>query len=314
MARPKNVNIFDDVKIDKINMNHQIVCFGEILFDIIGETTKPGGAPLNVAYHLKQGGIDSFLISSVGNDAYGRGLVGAMKEWRLDARGIEIDDTHQTGVAVVHYDENDQPTFELVYPVAWDYIPWKDEYAQIIKNAGTFLFGSLASRNEESYATLKECLKYSSLNVFDINVRPPHFNRPILEEMLQHTHILKLNSDELVLLSNWYGSQNEEESAQVAAIRKRFQIEEVLITKGEYGASYYSDEVELHQPAIKIKVVDTVGSGDAFLAGFLSRRIDRSSSIQECLMEGLRRGSYVASQHGACPSYEGYSEKNYFSA
>ncbi len=164
------------------------------------------------------------------------------------------------------------------------------------------MFGSLSSRNSASYGTLKECL-HSTLNVFDINIRPPHFDRQVLEDLLQQTHILKLNNTELTLLNEWYRDGNEKEAAQITIIRHRFGIDEVIVTKGEHGASYYSEGVELHQGAIQVKVADTVGSGEAFLAGFLSKRLDRSFSIEDCLAEGIRKGAYVASQYGACPPY-----------
>lgn len=289
-------------------MNYQVVCFGEILFDIIGNVSKPGGAPFNVAYHLKQAGIDSFLISSVGGDAYGEELLDILKTWGLDTKGIAVSDSHKTGEAIVQKGEDGQPKYDLIYPVAWDYIPWKEEYVSVISNSSAFVFGSLSSRNSQSYDTLKKCLKYSPLNVFDINIRPPHFDQRVLEDLLQKTHILKLNDTELTLLSQWYGNQEGEEKIQVAAIRERFNIDEVIVTKGAEGASYYNDEVELHRPAIKIKVADTVGSGDAFLAGFLSKRLDKLAPVEECLLEGMRKGGYVASQYGACPSYEGYPE------
>ncbi len=291
-----------------MNMNYQVVCFGEILFDIVDGVSKPGGAPFNVAYHLKQAGVSSFLISSVGNDAYGEDLLNVLKTWGLDTKGIAISDSHKTGEAIVKKGEDGQPEYDLVYPVAWDYIPWREEYIPVIDNGSAFVFGSLSSRNPESYDTLKECLKYSSLNVFDINIRPPHFDKLVLEYLLDKTHILKLNDTELTLLSQWYGSKEGEEKVRVASIRERFNIDEVIVTKGAEGASYYSNEIELHRAAIKIKVADTIGSGDAFLAGFLSKRLDKSSTIEESFFEGIQKGAYVASQYGACPSYKEYSE------
>lgn len=284
-------------------MNYRVACFGEILFDILDTVSKPGGAPFNVAYHLKQAGIDSFLISSLGDDAHGKELLEILKAWGLTAKGIAISDKYKTGAAIVKKGIDGLPEYELVYPVAWDYIPWKEEYAPIIRNTDAFIFGSLSSRNGSSYDTLMECLKHSSLNVFDINIRPPHFNQDVLEHLLQKTHILKLNDIELTLLNEWYGDKTYEEKEQVATIKNRFKIDEVIITKGEDGASYYSNEMDLHMDAIKVKVADTVGSGDAFLAGFLSKRLSKSYAIEECLMEGIRKGAYVASQYGACPSY-----------
>ncbi|PRD48446.1 carbohydrate kinase family protein [Sphingobacterium haloxyli] len=289
-------------------MSSQVVCFGEILFDIIDGSSKPGGAPFNVAYHLKQAGTASFLISCVGNDPYGKELLDIVKTWGLDTTGIAISDSHKTGEAIVKKGENGLPEYDLVYPAAWDYIPWKAGYMSVIANSNAFVFGSLSSRNTRSYDTLKECLEYSSLNVFDINIRPPYFDQLILEELLQKTHILKLNDTELALLSQWYDNKEEEEKIQVEAIRQRFNIDEVIVTKGEEGASYYSDEDELHRPAMEIQVANTVGSGDAFLAGFLSKRLDNSSTIEACFLEGIKKGGYVASQYEACPSYEGYLE------
>ena len=287
-------------------MDYQVVCFGEMLFDIMDGISEPGGAPFNVAYHLKQADVSSFLISSVGNDVYGKELLDKLTEWGVDTMGIQISDTFKTGKAIVKNGIDNLPEYDLVYPAAWDHIPWKGEYASIINNAGAFVFGSLSSRNEQSYRTLKECLKHSSLNVFDVNIRPPHFDREVLDDLLSQTHILKLNDMELVLLNEWYGGEDRSERDQVAEIRKQFNIDEIIVTKGGDGASYYSSTIELHQETIKIKVADTVGSGDAFLAGFLSKRLDKSCSIEECLKEGVQKGAYVASQYGACPSYEEY--------
>jgi len=287
-------------------MNYQVICFGEILFDILGNVSKPGGAPFNVAYHLKQAGINSFLISSLGRDMLGNNLLDLLQTWALTTEGVNRSDLYPTGTAIVKQGTDNQPKFELVYPVAWDHIPWKEEFAHIIHQANALVFGSLSSRNQPSYDTLQECLKHSSLNVFDINIRPPHFDRQILEILLQQTHILKLNDTELALLNEWYGNGNNNEKEQIAILRQRFNIDEVIVTKGEHGASYYSKDTELHQGAIPVQVADTVGSGDAFLAGFLSKRLRPSFSLEECLMEGIRKGAYVASQYGACPSYTGY--------
>lgn len=287
-------------------MSYQVVCFGEILFDVLGSVSKPGGAPFNVAYHLKQADIDSFLISSLGDDALGKELLDIIRIWGLKEKGIAISNNYKTGEAIVRKDANNQPEYELVYPAAWDYIPWKEEYAHIIRNADAFIFGSLSSRNSLSCDTLRECLKHSSLNVFDINIRSPHFNQEALQYLLEKTHILKLNDTELLLLTEWYGDKKHDEKQQVATIRKRFEIDEVIITKGGDGASYYGNAMELHMDAIKVKVADTVGSGDAFLAGFLSKRLNKLCSIEECLTEGMRKGAYVASKYGACPSYADY--------
>ncbi len=285
-------------------MDYQVVCFGEILFDILPGQSKPGGAPFNVAYHLKHAGISSYLISSVGNDAYGEELIATLQQWGIDTGGIAVNDTYATGKALVRNGPDNQPEFELLFPVAWDFIQWQHQFEAIIKNAGAFVFGSLAARNADSYNTLLRCLAATSLNVFDINIRPPHYSQAVLETLLSKTHILKLNNLELDLLAEWLGATAADEIGQINAIRNRFDIPEVVLTKGDQGASYYGTEMVLHQKALKVKVADTVGSGDAFLAGFLSRRLQSGMSIFDSMQEAVRRGAYVASKSGACPSFD----------
>jgi fructokinase len=282
-------------------MAYQVVCFGEILFDIFGSKAEPGGAPFNVAYHLQQAGISTYLISSIGKDTYGEQLLSLLRQWGISTDGLQVSETYATGKAIVSHDSGNQPVFELVFPVAWDYISWQERYRPLIAGADAFVFGSLASRNPCSYDTLMQCLEYASLNVCDINMRPPHFSETTIGSLLARTHILKLNSAELLQLNEWYGTGGNDEQEQVNTIRERFNIPEVIVTKGGEGASYYGAGVVLHQEAIKVKVVDTVGSGDAFLAGFLSKRLAPGYSLQECLLEAARRGAYVASRKGACP-------------
>lgn len=291
-----------------MSKDYQVICFGEILFDMLDAGPEPGGAPFNVAYHLKQALVESFLISSVGNDTPGEKLVEILKNWQLNTSGVNVSEMYPTGAAIVKHGIDNQPEYELVYPVAWDHIPYKEEYVKHIAQADAFVFGSLSSRNKRSYETLQKYLQYTSFNVFDVNIRPPHVDRGVLEKLLQKTHLLKINNIELSLISDWYGVNNREEREEVNAIRSKFNIDEVIVTKGEKGASYYSNGLELHEEAIAVSVADTVGSGDAFLAGFLSKRLQPNAIIQECLIEGIRKGGYVASQSGACPSYDRYPE------
>ena len=288
------------------NKDYKVVCFGEVLFDVLGDVYKPGGAPFNVSYHLQQAEVDSLLISSIGRDDLGAELLSILDNWNLSTQGVKVSDKYKTGEAVVKFDADNQPHYDLVFPVAWDFIPWDDSYQQIINNSKAFVFGSLSCRNEQSLTTLKQCLANSNMNVFDVNIRPPYVNQSIIEDLLQYAHVLKLNDSELELLTEWYNLHACNEKEQVGIIKEKFKIDEVIITKGEGGVSYYNDNVELHKPAKKISVADTVGSGDAFLAGFLAKKLDKYNSIEQCLDEGIYRSAFVATQSGACPNYDGY--------
>jgi fructokinase len=289
-------------------MAYDTVCFGEILFDVFGDKAVPGGAPFNVAYHLKKAGMNSYLVSSIGKDAYGQELLSLLESWDISTDGIQVNDTYPTGKAIVQHDADNQPVFELVFPVAWDHIGWKERYRPVIAGSDAFVFGTLVTRNTHSRQTLMQCLEYATLNVYDVNIRPPHFSRPVIEDLLAKTHILKLNSAELLLLGEWYGAGDRDEPGQVNMLREHFGIPEVIVTKGGDGSSYYGRGEVLHQEAIRVTVADTVGSGDAFLAGFLSKRLNPNASLADAMLAAARRGAYVASQSGACPGYEGFVE------
>ena len=78
--------------------NEEVICFGEVLWDVFPGEKKPGGAPLNVAYHLQQFGIQPKLISRVGTDSLGRELLNFIESIGLDAAWIQHDQMNPTGV------------------------------------------------------------------------------------------------------------------------------------------------------------------------------------------------------------------------
>ena len=107
-------------------MHHElqiaVVCFGEILWDILPTGAKPGGAPMNVAYHLKKLGIDPLLIARVGLDDYGRRLIDLLGNAGIDTDYSQMDTTKETGIVYAKPNEFDEVVYDIVYPVAWDFM------------------------------------------------------------------------------------------------------------------------------------------------------------------------------------------------
>ena len=124
-------------------MAYKVICFGEILWDCFKDGKKAGGAPMNVALHLHKQGINSKLISAVGNDIDGKELVNYLKENGLNTGLIQVNDELPTGVVEVHLDKKNQATYTIVEPVAWDKIEYKEELDSIIEEADAIVFGSL---------------------------------------------------------------------------------------------------------------------------------------------------------------------------
>lgn len=281
-----------------------VVCFGEVLWDFLPMGALPGGAPMNVAYHLNQLGVETKMISKIGDDENGEGLLEFMRNYKISTELIQKDDQKLTGTVIATQGDNYEMQYDIVKPVAYDFIDVTPEAFSAVSNASHFIFGSLAVRTEHSRKTLKKLISLADTKVFDINLRSPHYEQEVLEELLQQTDILKLNEYELELVSDWHADISRF-ADKVRLIGDRYQISKIIVTKGGDGASYFDGEKFYHHAAFKVKVADTIGSGDAFLAGFLSKLIC-GAAPQECIEFACKLGAFVASKKGACPVYDAH--------
>ena len=280
------------------------VCFGEVLFDILPSGPKPGGAPLNVAIHLQNLGIQTAIISRVGNDQFGAELLSFLESKNVITKMIQIGEAEHTGIVNVNLDKSDDPVYTIVENVAWDKIDdrFKDYHGF---DPDYIVYGSLACRDSVTKRSLIKLIETTSANtVFDLNLRSPYFNRELLKELMSLADIVKMNTEEFELLKNWYSLEGDDELENLKSFVSIFEnVNLVIITKGASG-SIALFEREIHTTkGISVDVVDTVGSGDAFLAGFLSTFI-RGGSIQEALHFGSITGAFLASKEGANPEYE----------
>ena len=256
---------------------YPVVCFGEMLWDVLPSGAKPGGAPMNVAYHLQKLGMHPAVISRVGNDEHGAQLRALLEANEITTVHVQHDAAHQTGVVLAHLNERAEAMYDIVQPVAWDFIEWHADLKKLVNEATYFLFGSLASRNNTSRNTLFQLLEQANTKVLDINLRAPHFTQSGVEVLLQQCHILKINDQELPLIAGWYGHLKKLEE-QMAMLQERFNIQTIVTTRGGDGAVLkIGDDVYSH-PGFKVKVKDTVGSGDAFLAALLYKLSQKSGA------------------------------------
>src|SRR5699024_1410598 len=172
----------------------KVVCFGEVLWDKLPHGQKPGGAPMNVAYHLSQLDIDSFLISKVGNDGDGRQLLQQLEVLGLCTDFCQVGDEVPTSRVEIHIDKASQEVeYDIIFPAAWDYITYQKKFDRFVASSEAFVFGSLALRNHRTKATLHQLLEIAPYKVFDINLRKPFYQKEDIEYLLQTTDLLKLN-------------------------------------------------------------------------------------------------------------------------
>lgn len=277
-----------------------IACFGEMLWDVLPTGKQPGGAQLNVAVHLHNFGLDAELISRVGHDDLGRELLDFVTGKGLSTRYVQRGETHLTGVVKANVSNAHEVTYKIVQPVAWDYIQFEPALSDLVQGAEAFVFGSLAARSPVSRETLYRLLQQARLRVFDVNLRPPHYSRDVVQYLLRYADIVKLNHHELTEIMGWFGVSPAEETA-LEWLAGRFQLQAVCVTKGANGAAMFIGGQLYRSAGRPVTVQDTIGSGDAFLAallrGCLAGEVPAANLDFACAA-----GALVATRQGATPA------------
>ena len=282
--------------------NKEIVCFGEVLWDVLPTQSIAGGAPMNVARHFERLGMDVTLVSRVGSDQKGVKLTNFLNKSGLNTEFVQVDDHLPTSEVLVKLDEHNTATYEIVEPVAWDNIKLHDNLVKKVVKSGIFVYGTLAARSEESRKTLKELLKYNNLKVMDINLRPPFDTEEIVKEFLAKADIAKLNIEELDQIAKWDGFISMDEDDRIKKLYEQFGIDLLIVTYGADGAKVFDGKKIYHHPGYKVKTADSVGASDAFLSGFMYKMLN-NSSVEEALDYASATGALVASRDGATPDY-----------
>ncbi|QGY43283.1 carbohydrate kinase [Maribellus comscasis] len=288
------------------NQTENIVCFGEVLWDMLLSGAKPGGAPMNVAIHLKKQGQNPAIISKTGDDEEGKALIRFLEKSGLNSNYIAIDKELPTSKVLVHLDENKNATYEICKPVAWDNINSNVETEKLVSNAEIVIFGSLASRTEVTKNTLIQLLKNSDAKrLFDVNLRPPFDDREIVETFLKLSDFVKLNDEELVKIASWHNKSGKL-TKLTQWVSEFYECPDICVTRGANGALLFINNTIFEHPGFKVTAADTVGAGDSFLASLVAN-LEKNYSPEKSLEYACATGAFVASQPGAVPDY---SEKD----
>ncbi len=270
-----------------------------MLWDMLPTGKMPGGAPMNVAIHLKNFDNNATIISRVGTDDLGTELIDFIKGNGLNTKFIQQGQTHLTGVVKVNMDDKNNVSYKIVKPVAWDYILLEKEALVAVEKSDCFVFGSLSARSEQTFETLKKLLEIAPFKVLDINLRPPYYDKETIEFLLNNTDLLKLNQLELDEISAWF-FQSGTIQENLAHISKIFKIKTICVTLGEDGAMLLHNNEFFRSEGFEVEVVDTIGSGDSFLASFISNFL-KNTPVKHAIVEACAMGALVATRHGASP-------------
>ncbi len=284
-----------------------VVCFGEILWDFLPDALYPGGAPFNVAYHLSRHGCSVHLVSAVGADALGDELRRRVAGWGLETSGLRRQPHKPTGYVRAQLSAEGAPAYDIARNVAWDGIEPGGRSLAATRKAAAFVFGSLAQRtsaNQQALETLLDLLPADALRVFDVNLRPPHIDRPLLRRLARRATLLKLNAAEAAYLAGNEDEKPGREERDARLLAERSGCRSIVITSGARGAGWLLDGTWHWESARHVRVVDTIGAGDAFLATLVAGRLlTPEAAPAKLLAAACRRGEWVARQRGATPAY-----------
>jgi fructokinase len=277
----------------------KIVGIGELLWDLLPGGARLGGTTTNFAVFCARLANRVFLASSVGDDEYGRTARDILTQPNLDLQQLQLDGTHPTGTVDVTLSADGIPTYIIHRDVAWDFIQPTAGLLAVAQSVDAVCYGTLAQRHEVSRSTIRsfvEATAPSCVRVCDINIRMPDCTAEVLRWSMAHATVLKVSDEELPLVSSLLGEQ-----VSTHWVFENFpNCALVATTLGAHGSLLTTREGEFRHPGFPIKLVDTVGSGDAFTAG-LTHAYLRGASLPEMAEIGNLCGSYVAGQAGATP-------------
>ncbi len=287
-----------------MNYKYKIAGLGEVLWDVHESRKTFGGAPANCACHCSELGAVAYVISCVGEDELGEKGKDFLSSCGVNIDGIAVSEKFRTGIVNVELDSEGKPEYEILENVAWDYIPFNGEMAKIAGQLDAVCFGTLSQRNDISKKSIEKFLDATSadcLRVFDINIRQNYYSDEVILSSLKRASALKINDEELPLLTNLLKITGSEEE-QLKALLKMFDLKLAILTYGSKGALMVTkDEASFEIPPKPEKVLSTVGAGDSFTAtaiiGFLSK-----NELSKINKHANAVASFVCTQMGAVPN------------
>lgn len=288
--------------INRLAERVSVSCFGEVLWDNFASGKRLGGAPLNVCLRLKGLGVDAEMLSAVGADALGEELLGDMSARGLSRDFVAVSPSKKTSVVEVSLDASGSASYEIVADTAWDNITLTPALIERVSSSDIFVFGSLVGRSDVSLQTLRKLIEVAKFNVFDVNLRKPHYHLDTLLELMSVADCIKLNDDELYEIAGALGVEFDSLDEYIEFIADKTNTNYICVTKGPQGAQLKVGDKNYYNSGYVIDVVDTVGAGDSFL-GSLIYQLCSTEDAQYAIDFACAVGAMVAQSHGATPQF-----------
>lgn len=284
----------------------KIAAFGEVLWDLLPDSSVLGGAPFNFTCRVNSLGNEGTMISAIGTDTLGKKALETISGLQIPDQYIQINPEYPTGTVNVFFDEFKNPDYEIIKDVAYDYVTFDKGLEKLVSQVDCICFGTLAQRNSLSRQTLQKLLQYfkGKYRFYDLNLRKDCYSKETIISSLKNADILKLNKQEAVEL-NKILQLNKNGLVEICAeLISSWQLQYCVTTLEEHGSLALSAGGEVvYTPGFEVKLADPLGAGDAFSAGFVDALL-RGKTLREASETGNRLGALVATQKGATQKIE----------
>lgn len=282
-------------------MNKKIVAFGEVVWDILPNGKVLGGTPSNLVFRCNSFNEQGFLLSRVGDDDLGNEAIEKLKELGISDDNVQLDTEFPTGTVHISFENNYDPRYIVTPDVAFDHIEFSAEALKLVRDADCLFYGLLPQRFGISKNTLRELIKESpdSLHFFDLKLFEHFFNVRVVENLLESSNIVRIKEKEISFLCRELGLNDETLNEFSKELSKKYKIDLILVTRGQNGVfAYHKKKGAFFDTGYSIEIVDNVGSGMAFSAGFLHYYLN-GRSIQQALCFGNAAGALNTTKRGA---------------
>jgi len=283
-------------------MSFTVVGLGEVLWDLLPAGPQLGGAPTNFAYHAGALGGHAMMVTRVGNDDFGREVIDRFEKMNLPLETVQVDRMLPTGTVSVTLNEKGVPQYAFADNTAWEQLAVTDPALAAVSGAHAVCFGTLGQRNPVARKSIQQLVAAApadALRVFDINLRLGFYSREVIEQSMRLSNVLKLNEEELAVLTDMHSLQGNVRQ-RIEWFVRTFGFKTVVLTKGSLGSLIHQGGRWSEMFPEPVRVRDTVGAGDAFAAALIMGLLS-GMDLSEVHAIATATAGYVCSTSGATP-------------
>ncbi|MGA9748926.1 MAG: carbohydrate kinase [Nocardioides sp.] len=284
------------------------VLAGEALVDVVlpvegPQVDAPGGSPLNVAVGLSRLGLDTLLVTELGDDAYGR-----LVRHHVESSGVRLDEGsvvpgHRTSSATAHLGADHAATYD--FDLSWTLGPRTLPPDALGLHVGS-IGAALRPGRDSVLGLLGQAVDAGVFVSFDPNARPA-FLPPVAQawadmtEVAGHADLVKMSDEDIHALAP------DRSPAEVAAqLLGNGRTRLVVVTEGGGGALAYTAGTSVQVSSESISVTDTVGAGDSFMGALIAVTLDWGLDLDEPGLTHLLQAAHAVaaitcSRRGADP-------------